>query len=112
MGLEVQVLFSQIGLDIDDHRSARILFELFDKDGDSRVNIDEFVHGMAVYRDGARSVEMCHHFKRLNHKIDKAMRIAKATHDLFAQSISSSNRAGEGVEAEEFPPLCERPSSA
>jgi hypothetical protein len=70
--LDIQVLFSDIGLEID-YQHQKDLFKLFDVDGDGRIDIHEFVQGISVYRGAARSVDMFKQFQSLSRKLDAIM---------------------------------------
>merc|ERR1712210_316110 len=77
-------LFSEIGLELDYH-GAKALFDLFDKDGDGNIDVNEFIQGMSLYGGSAKSVVMCHHFQRLHKKINEALRMTRATENLLAR---------------------------
>jgi len=88
---QTQVLFSEIGLDLDDYHGAKTLFDLFDIDGDGQIDMNEFVQGIAVYRGHAKSVDMSRNFQRLQKRLDelKAFNLASPSSSQFRPALET-----------------------
>ncbi|CAK0889123.1 unnamed protein product [Prorocentrum cordatum] len=65
-----QTAFTDMGIDVS-FQQAKVLFKLFDWDGDGRIDINEFAQGVHHLKGPARSLDVFRHFMKLSKKIEK-----------------------------------------
>lgn len=66
--------FEALGMDMS-FRNAKILFDLFDVDGDGHIDINEFAQGMHHLKGNARSIDTYHQFLELSRQLTRLTRM-------------------------------------
>merc|ERR1712019_201600 len=56
--VRVQMLFRNMGLEVEDTEEAHNLFDLLDFDNDGKVDLDEFLFGIQRLHGTARSIDI------------------------------------------------------
>jgi hypothetical protein len=87
--------FTDIGLDVS-FQQAKVLFKLFDWDGNGRIDVNEFAQGIHHLRGPARSLDVLRHFMKLSKKIEKLTRavqrdVSGASHRSISRRYSTAS---------------------
>jgi hypothetical protein len=65
-----QTALRDMGIDVS-FQQVKVLFKLFDWDGDGHIDINEFAQGVHHLKGPARSLDVLGHFMKLSRQIDK-----------------------------------------
>jgi voltage-gated sodium channel len=68
--------FMDIGIDMS-FQQAKIMFRLFDWNGDGRIDINEFAQGVHHLRGCARSLDVFRHFMKLSKQLERITRMLR-----------------------------------